>query len=113
MSLAQLIGYVYASTRSAPVQPSVIVTSFGGQLEERFASQMKDQHKAWKCMDFRPAGLESLWTGDHARPRERVVYLTADSPNTLDALEDDTAYVIGALVDHNRYKVRRWLLRLR
>lgn len=74
---------------------------------------MKDQHKAWKCMDFRPAGLESLWTGDRARPRERVVYLTADSPNTLDTLEDDTAYVIGALVDHNRYKVRRCTFHLR
>ena len=89
------------------MQPSVVVTSFGGALEERFETQMKGQHRAWKSMEFRSTGLDSLWTGDYARPRERIIYLTADSPNTLETLDEDAAYVIGALVDHNRYKVRR------
>ncbi|KAG5472529.1 hypothetical protein LSCM1_03930 [Leishmania martiniquensis] len=34
----------------------------------------------------------------------RVVFLTADSPNTLAGIEPDTAYVIGAFVDHNANK---------
>jgi Trm5-related predicted tRNA methylase len=33
----------------------------------------------------------------------QVVYLTADSPHTLDVLDPTKAYVIGGLVDHNRY----------
>eukprot|EP00920_Eleutheroschizon_duboscqi_P020470 GHVT01048488.1.p1 GENE.GHVT01048488.1~~GHVT01048488.1.p1 ORF type:complete len:778 (+),score=115.81 GHVT01048488.1:1524-3857(+) len=38
-----------------------------------------------------------------ALPRS-VVYLTADSPNVLETLEADTAYVVGGLVDRNRHK---------
>jgi tRNA (guanine9-N1)-methyltransferase len=33
-----------------------------------------------------------------------VVYLSADSPDTLTTLEPDTCYIIGGLVDRNRYK---------
>lgn len=33
-----------------------------------------------------------------------IVYLTADSPNSLDRLEANTCYVIGGLVDKNRIK---------
>ncbi|KFA66861.1 hypothetical protein S40285_02327 [Stachybotrys chlorohalonatus IBT 40285] len=33
-----------------------------------------------------------------------VVYLTSDSPYTLDRIEPHTTYVIGGLVDHNREK---------
>ena len=37
-------------------------------------------------------------------PREKLVYLTAESPHTLCALEPDKVYIIGGLVDHNRLK---------
>ncbi|KAK9899670.1 hypothetical protein P389DRAFT_191984 [Cystobasidium minutum MCA 4210] len=36
--------------------------------------------------------------------QEDVIYLTADSENTLDALEEGKTYVIGGIVDHNQYK---------
>lgn len=36
-----------------------------------------------------------------------IIYLTADSPNVLDKLEDGKVYIIGALVDHNAYKVKK------
>lgn len=47
---------------------------------------------------------------------EELVYLTADSPNTLTQLETEKVYVIGGIVDRNAHKglcfkkatVRRW-----
>ncbi|CAO1629948.1 unnamed protein product [Jaminaea pallidilutea] len=36
--------------------------------------------------------------------KEDVVYLTADSNETIDRLEEGKTYVIGAVVDRNRYK---------
>lgn len=38
-------------------------------------------------------------------PKEKIIYLTAESPNLIENIEDDGAYIIGGLVDHNSQKV--------
>ena len=37
-------------------------------------------------------------------PKDKMVYLSADAEETLTELKDDEVYVIGGIVDRNRYK---------
>jgi len=38
------------------------------------------------------------------KPKPSIVYLTSDSPHTLDRLLPNTSYIVGGIVDKNRHK---------
>lgn len=57
-------------------------------------------------------GVEE-WLGFHIEtrsyldlfpPKEKLVYLTSDSPHTLTAWDRSATYIIGGIVDRNRLK---------
>ncbi|KAI8585554.1 guanine-1-methyltransferase-domain-containing protein [Geranomyces variabilis] len=101
-STAQQISRCYSANKHSPTAVHMHLTSFTGLIKQAL-SRSDPNHTNWatsKC----PAEFhaEDLMTAFPAA-RENVVYLTADSPNTIDTLEEGTVYVIGGLVDKNRY----------
>jgi hypothetical protein len=55
----------------------------------------------WDRWDVRLLDDTTPWTRpEFCSGERRVVYLAAESPNTLDKIQSDTTYVIGGLIDH-------------
>ncbi|XXH01397.1 hypothetical protein Hte_007757 [Hypoxylon texense] len=151
VSLASQITRCYSDNRNAQFPVHMFISSYGGQMKERFETVLKNQHKHWKNVHFSqddfveaaaeakslmqsPEGgqvIELLSQGEEGdsvsmpettnytkkqlksapvpEPEaddvdKSIVYLTADSPYTLDRLEPNTCYIIGGIIDKNREK---------
>lgn len=47
---------------------------------------------------------QSGWSSRNIKSEPSIVYLTSDSPHTLESLSPNTSYIIGGIVDKNRHK---------
>lgn len=92
----------YAVNRLSTHQVTLRVTSLNGRLLERYQTAINNQHLRWKGVKFSDEGYEV--TDEN---RDDLIYLTADSPDTVEDLEAGKSYIIGGIVDRNRYKVGR------
>jgi tRNA (guanine9-N1)-methyltransferase len=125
------IQYCYADNRNRDIGLDLYCTSMSPNVHKQLGERCKD-YQNWKMTfdDFHflkhdysikkdvesGSGEENgneisedknvtpkhILQKDHIPPK--FCYLTADSPNELETLCKDTVYVIGAIVDHNRYK---------
>lgn len=100
LSLAQQIRYCYAKNKRSknPSYFSVSNMSAKGETRTVLGNQngFPDQ---WVNRKFEVSDKSLL----HMHPvKGKLVYLTSDSENTLEHLEDDKIYVIGGIVDRNR-----------
>ncbi|KAG8529321.1 uncharacterized protein KY384_005957 [Bacidia gigantensis] len=130
-SLASQITRSYSENRKAHCQAHLMVSSFRGQLKERFEGLLESQYLSWKDSTFladdfveakdiamewtqsAQAGMKSDIFDDMTKHYSdlketasgtEVVYLTSDSPDTLTELKARGTYIIGGLVDRNRHK---------
>ncbi|KAK2852018.1 hypothetical protein Q5P01_008294 [Channa striata] len=87
----------YAENRRALHPVQFYLTSLGGQLKQ----SMDEKDKGWVNWKDITIKMEHY---SEVVPKDDLVYLTSDSPNVLEELDEKKAYVIGGLVDHNHHK---------
>ncbi|XP_062240469.1 RNA (guanine-9-)-methyltransferase domain-containing protein 2 [Platichthys flesus] len=87
----------YAENRRAVHPVQFYLTSLGGQLKQG----MDEKDKGW--VNWKDVTIKTEHYSEVVA-KEDLVYLTSDSPNVLEELDQKKAYVIGGLVDHNHHK---------
>lgn len=110
-SLCSQLGYTYSSQRrSSTPFSSLVFSSLGGQTKAHLETVGQGAYTRWKHVQWWEEDYEKIWSlssgpdSDDKSAKSKVVYLTADSDNEISELEVGCAYVIGGIVDHNRYK---------
>jgi tRNA (guanine9-N1)-methyltransferase len=124
ISLASQLTRCYSENSRAPWRGHLMFSSWGGSLKERFDTVLTP-YKNWKGIKIIPENFvhaAELAKQNMAGPRGgklegpfaektdakpengEVIYLSSDSPNTLNELRPYDTYIIGGLVDKNRHK---------
>lgn len=99
VSLASQLFRTYHVNKASEHTFPVKITSFGGKLKTRMEGPMHGHHLQWKGnITFDEKDYLDLYD------KEKLVYLTADSEDTIENLDEGMCYVIGGIVDKNRYK---------
>ena len=96
-SLASQLGYSYSANRFHEKRLSLVATSVTNGFRECLRITNCGYTK-WTSMMFCEEDFLSLYGPS------KLVYLSADSPNVLSELSSDEVYVVGGIVDRNRYK---------
>lgn len=103
VSMSNQITRVYSSNRRENHFTHIDVTSFNKRLKTRFDEEMKGCHyEHWKNFEFHQD--DELIMGPNV-DKTKLVYLTADTDDKLEALEPGMTYIVGGIVDKNRHKL--------
>lgn len=95
ISVGRQVQCCYHHNQELQKQCWMMLSSFGGGLQHRLE---KANYKHWPGVVANPKRF------DEAFKKEDIVYLTAESENTLEEIDQSKLYIIGAIVDRNREK---------
>ncbi|KAJ1896122.1 tRNA (guanine(9)-N(1))-methyltransferase [Coemansia sp. IMI 209127] len=98
-SVCSQVGRCYALNRQASTPVYLHVTRLHDKCKRRFDAAMI-QYCNWDTEYVRMEDSEYV---DLFPQKDQLVYLTADSPNVIETLDPQKAYIIGGIVDKNRY----------
>ncbi|KAL4240542.1 tRNA methyltransferase 10 [Mactra antiquata] len=93
--LVKQIQFSYSANRRAENPLQFYCCGISGKTKERLESL--GDYRGW---DIRFRTQNYLEVFD----KQSVVYLSSESPNVLETLDDNKVYIIGGLVDHNHHK---------
>jgi tRNA (guanine9-N1)-methyltransferase len=107
-SLTRQVGYCYSENRKAKNPFNFILYDVGERLMKELN---KNNFSNWKGVTVIKKGEYSSITEYVMKHRksdiekENIIYLTADSENEVNDIETSKVYIIGGIVDRNRYKL--------
>lgn len=87
---------VYTRNRRSDAPMQLHITSFNKRSKDEMARH--DGHENWDIYFHSEEYIEVF-------PKQNLVYLTSESENVINTLENNKVYIIGGLVDHNAHKV--------
>ncbi|KAI7864921.1 guanine-1-methyltransferase-domain-containing protein [Spinellus fusiger] len=96
-SLQSQLLHCHGSNRGAVLSVPLTVTSFDAPLQQVLDDKVVGWSN-WKNIKFETQPYEDLYA------KEDLVYLSADSEDVIEELEQGKTYIIGGIVDKNRYK---------
>ncbi|TMW68831.1 hypothetical protein Poli38472_006299 [Pythium oligandrum] len=95
-SLSQQIMFSYGVNRRSAAPLRATITSLRGDTKDNLTKI--SGFNEWLAFKSTELSYMELFR------KEALVYLTADSPNTITELDKDKVYIIGGIVDRNRLK---------
>lgn len=96
-SLFSQIMRCYSANRRSNSPFHIEVSSFSGEISQKFKLTYPE-HDRWDIF------FNSQHFLNDASDKDNIVYLTPDSDTILDSIDQDCTYVIGGIVDKNRFK---------
>lgn len=103
VSMSNQITRCYSAKRHADYEVDLVVSSFNKRLKGRFEKSVLDYTK-WQNMTFKENNTLAELLPSNKDELAKYVYLTADTENELEELEEGHTYIIGGIVDKNRHK---------
>ncbi|KAK6093743.1 tRNA (guanine(9)-N(1))-methyltransferase [Batrachochytrium dendrobatidis] len=91
------LGFCYSVNRKQPKRLDLSATSFTPLLQKLMAERTPT-YSNWRNFEFHSGHYSEVYEPTNC------VYLTADSPNTLQELDPTKVYIVGGIVDRNRHK---------
>lgn len=98
-SLGSQIRFSYSHNKQAQHPAKVKVTGLSGPTLEYLEKVSGFDQWGNRCFSHTSKDLLDAY-----EDKSKLVYLTSDSENVLEKLEDDKVYIIGGIVDRNRLK---------
>lgn len=100
-SLGAQVSRCYSDNRIAKFSMDLCVTCVDKRLRSHLHLMHGDKWKSWRKIHVTDTDYEITQDDIQAR---NIIYLSSDSDETLEALEEGKTYIVGGIVDKNRYK---------
>ena len=106
MEVKETTEYTETTFITGPSIDSTAESETSATVTASIPESSKDTSAGLSLQSSGVPGVESSIYGleQNSEANPSMVYLTADSPNTLDVLLPNTSYIIGGIVDKNRHK---------